>query len=403
MKNSEELQTFFRKGKIIEIEHRKNKHHYIDLRIKNGVLTSRCSLYYNLVGNSELNKILKEFNVGSPEELKDKECIFKYFIRKDQHKDQYYFLTPWYDIKSIETYEKDKIFFDNLRYFETPSLRLVEDTLKQTYVYKRNTIPKKESFDEIRKNGPKIRFNLGGVRYPIAIIDFESFYANIIINNEWKPKNDFKEIYLDYIKFLKNRKDEINKPEGVEERNKIKLLLEISIGCLKNKNFLFYDPELHSKIIEEGKKIIDSLSRKLKLIKEEYSNKQDFYLDIIRIHTDGIIIRIKKNYILEILKNLGWGLNHKKHFYPLNLEGFYKRGIFKGVNDFALIKEDNSLEVKGRFFKNNSVLIRNFLEGYYPLDFSRYEEERENILKSKLVKDNVKGVIQFLEECKPKK
>ena len=76
------------------------------------------------------------------------------------------------------------------------------------------------------------------------------------------------------------------------------------------------------------------------------------------------------------------------------------RGIFRNNTNFVLLAKDNQIIVKGLFFKGYGELVESFLWGYFPEDYTDYENKKNELMKNKDKK--LLEVLHYLESCKPK-
>ena len=245
-----------------------------------------------------------------------------------------------------------------------------------------------------------IGINKLGISLSVCEGDMKSFYSMNILTEKLCPNGDEKgEFYytLKKLNEIRETKSILGDPINTE---KVKLLIESLIGCLNNKSFCFYDFEAHESILLECKEIMKKIVQILKNYEEEG------LLKIIRVHTDGIYLNVKKEVCLKkifpelndyLAKN--WGTLYKFKF-----KGHHQRGLFKNVNNFFLWTQDKEPIVKGVFFKEYKELTSAFIQGYYntktgvPRDYSRYEELKEKLLKNPTKK--LYSLLNYLEGVK---
>ena len=348
--------------------------------------------------NSARNKLFRKLIIKNNEELTGKEVYLKFRLKPNpRDKNNFFKIVDLENIKTIEEYN-----------LEREILRLLTLDLQVSPVLQNRLIQKiskNKIKSPIKKNyvctsKQLITPPVCVVKSTICEIDLESFYPNIVLANQFIPENDLDKIYLKIIKKLLQIKQErhvLN--ESIEDFAKLKILMNSLIGNLKNKDFIFYSPELYDRIIGEGNRILQRVLNYIKRTKEGYEQRLEKgnFLEILRVHTDGIHLRIKvtkcKNDLLsKINKFLS---ESESDCYKFNYKGYWQRGIFKNKNNFALWKTGEPLIIKGTFFKKNKKLTEVFLKEFYSEDLPEY-----NKLKKELLLKNTKEqkeLINFLD------
>jgi len=348
--------------------------------------------------NSDRNKLLKKLNVGTNEELIGKEVYLKFKLKPSpRDKNNFYKLVDLKDIKTIEGYNLERGILELLA-SDFVAIPISQNQLIHRISTDKIKLPIKNNY--FCTNKQLITPPVCVVKSTICEIDLESFYPNIVLANQFIPENDLGGLYLEIIKKLLQVKQEghiLNEP--IEDFAKLKILMNSLIGNLKNKDFIFYSPELYDRIIGEGNRVLQRVLNYIKRIKEEYAQKVEKgnFLEILRVHTDGIHLRVKvarcKN---DLLSRINKFLSESESdCYKFNYKGYWQRGIFKNKNNFALWKTGEPLITKGTFFKKNKKLTEVFLKEFYSENLLEY-----NKLKKELLLKNEKGqkeLIDFLD------
>jgi len=77
------------------------------------------------------------------------------------------------------------------------------------------------------------------------------------------------------------------------------------------------------------------------------------------------------------------------------------RGLIKDKNNMAFFNRGEEIKIIGSFFEEYKELVYKFLDGYYPTDYTEYEEEKRGLLHEKKSK-KLLSVLDFLEKNKNK-
>lgn len=403
MKN-EFIEGVWYKGTIIEVIERLKPFPYLDLIIKSPQLTApkvKASLPLKYEEGCILWNISQELNKDIPS-LKGTELMYKFYRNEEGYK-----MVNSYDIKNLENYEEDKFLFDNIN-----ELNLINgkcyvgnefiEKLMLKYCKEIGLEPKrKKNKIQIKNEGAYIEIFRTGVNNPINIIDFESFYQSIALTHRLHPKRDIRMFYFRIMEKLFLRKRMLAETNrNPEELIKIKAVLESMVGCLNNQDFLFRDNMLHRRILKEGRNLIQKIIRFIEAESKIYETNGK-RLKIIRVHTDGIILAIKKEFLMnELLPKLNKYLkeiSRGKIYYNLKYKGTFMKGIFRDVNNYVLFNRDEPVIIKGKFFKEFDDLLYKFLYAHHSNNYEDYKKEKEKILKNKPSKKEL-DVLDYLEK-----
>ena len=392
------------KGKIIRYVERYRPHEYVDVYMKSEGITSseiKVSFPNSEIEGSKLKNFLNEFKCENKEELIGKEIYYKYYDRRiiQNGSSRIFHIAEDYNVKSVEEYKFEirvKEIIENEKFI---SVKLMNDFFGLE-------TRKKNKFEPVSVKQYIDLYQSQRVFSPVCEIDFESYYLNITLENQINPSGDNDGLFLKTINRLdKIRASNVLLGEKVWKIKELKIFSNSLIGALNNPEFCFYDPNQYFSIIREGRLIMKRVIQDLESTKEEYSENGD-YLQILRVHTDGIHLRVKSlNCKNELVPALNKYLEMNKSFrYKLKYKGYYQRGLFKSVNDFVLWTEGQEMVNKGSFFKDYPELTEAFMEGYYNpntysnKDYSKYDKLKEKLLKNPTKKLGV--LIDFLEGSK---
>ncbi len=259
--------------------------------------------------------------------------------------------------------------------------QFVENLLMFNATRRNEIIPSKPSYDEIRKRefnpveGAFVKLPEPGIYENIAVLDFRGLYPSIIISYNIDPNTIVEEgeAYESPIG-IKFRKDKLGLipetlKELVETRAKIKDMLKkmdkhseqyqklsaksqalkiISnsfYGYLGYARSRWYNRDCAASVTAFGRKHI----------KEAWEKSEKEGFEVLYIDTDSLFLLMKgksKEDVLKFLENIN---NELPGSMELELEGFYKRGIFvskksgaKGAKKkYALLGEDGSIKIRG--------------------------------------------------------
>ena len=359
----------------------------------------RLSIPNNVnVENSTRNKLFEKLTIKNSEELAGKEVYLKFRLKPNPRDNNNFIkIVDLENIKTIEEYNLEREILKLLT-LDSQVSPILQNQLIQKISKNKIKLSIKNNY--VCTNKQLITSPVCVVKSTICEIDLESFYPNIVLANQFVPENDSDKSYLKIIeKLLQIKKEGHILNEPIEDFSKLKILMNSLIGNLKNNDFIFYSPELYDRIIGEGNRVLQRVLNYIKRIKGEYVQRlaKGNFLEILRVHTDGIHLRIKvakckNDLLLKINKFLS---ESESDCYKFNYKGYWQRGIFKNKNNFALWKTGEPLIIKGTFFKKNKKLTEVFLKEFYSEDLPEY-----NKLKKKILLKNCKGqkeLIDFLD------
>lgn len=180
--------------------------------------------------------------------------------------------------------------------------------------------------------------------------DFASFYPNILINNNIKPRH----VKQDFINIVKTLTEEriLDKKEGRKKDAEIKKIVINSIyGLLGSDYYWLKDIKALLKITVTGQLIL------AKFLEDLYING----IQVISKNTDGILSIVKKDQkekYLEICENMS-------KLYNIGVEyTYYKKYIRKDINNYLAITTNNEIKQKGKYFSTKIQLAKGY---YYPI------------------------------------
>lgn len=390
-------------GKIVDMKEQYCPYHYYKFHVKQKGLTSPISILSIPIQegeNSRLQRLISNFGNLEPNEIIEKEVYYRNFRKENpNHNLAPFNVISYADFLPKEVFEK----FEHL--FRAIDGLIEEDgEYKVTINYlekmldkfiKRYKIHKIKSDEKPAKIGGLIEIRKLGYVSPIQIFDFENFYPSIFLENGLRPYLDNWDIFQETLTFLYYRKLELQDSEDYfDDIRKIKILMNSLIGALNNPEFIFYDPKLYKEIVKRGNSIMEKVRFN---IKELSKNNPNDYIETIRIHTDGIMIRAKKEFAIEnVYKGNSWIF---KPTLKLKYIGTYSRGLFKDVNNYVLYNPGEVI-IKGSFFKGFDLILTKFLFGYFPRNLEEYENEKKELISKDKTNKKLNQILEFLERLK---
>lgn len=168
--------------------------------------------------------------------------------------------------------------------------------------------------------------------------DVASYYPNLAIKNKFYPAH-YGEVFCDIYEGIYNERTLYPKKVFPMENLALKLALNGSYGKSNSEFSPLYDPLYTMKTTVNGQLLLCMLSERLM---EEIPDCQ-----MIQINTDGMTVRVHKNYIQQ-MKDIcaRW-----ERLTQLELENVqYSKMIIKDVNNYMAIKLDGSVKRKGAAF-----------------------------------------------------
>ena len=310
-------------------------------------------------------------------------------------------------------------------------IRMTYSQLVESYLTKRAhnlgaVIPNQPKFDEILKRkqftfaGGYVKEPIGGIHKDIAVLDFRSLYPSIIATFNISPetlncsccKNSGYKVPAANFWFCKRKKGFISsvikdlleerwkikeemkrKREGSKERHLldtrqqvIKIVANATYGYLGFPSSKWYCKECAQSAASWGRKLI-----------KEAMDKADKDFVVIYGDTDSAFLKPKKEKEKTFKKDIERFLRKINKTLPglieLDLQGFYKRGIFipKGLIKGTAKKRYALLDEKGK------LLIRG-LETVRKDWCSLAKELQRKVLEFVLEKEDTKRAVKYTKE-----
>ncbi len=259
--------------------------------------------------------------------------------------------------------------------------QFVENLLMFNATRRKEIIPSKPSFEEIKRRemnpieGAFVKLPSPGIYENIAVLDFRGLYPSIIISYNIDP---YTIIYEGEgyespvgVKFRKDKiglipetlkvlvetrakiKEELKTLDKYSERYKklsarsqaLKILANSFYGYLGYSRSRWYNRECAASVTALGRKHI----------KEAWEKSEEKGFEVLYIDTDSLFLLMKDKSKEDVLRFLEEINSELPGAMELELEGFYKRGIFvskksnsKGAKKkYALLGEDGSIKIRG--------------------------------------------------------
>lgn len=277
---------------------------------------------------------------------------------------------PW-EIKEQRTYRpnikiKDCI-FDYIKFESKEFNSLLEDLKNREVSNTKGAIA-----NSVIYKGFKYDFGTGGIHgcikpgvyesddeYIIIDADVASLYPSIAVQNKLFPAHlgpKFCEVYEDIL----NQRIVAKKAGNMTLSDGFKLSLNSVYGKSNDIHSFLYDPLYTLKTTINGQLMLAILAESL------VSNIED--LTVLQVNTDGITVKIHKNYVGDYYKIC----NDWSSLHLLNLEYVeYSKMIIRDVNNYMAISTKGKVKYKGAFeiqkelHKDNSFKV-------VPLAISNY-------------------------------
>ena len=234
---------------------------------------------------------------------------------------------------------KSKEFNELLKWFKS----LI---LKDTFNISKSIIYKEFKYD----------YGLGGIHgcikpgvyesdndYFIIDCDVSSLYPSIAINNNVYPKHLGKEFLTVYNNILIDRLKA--KQEGNKTINEAyKLALNGAYGKTNDQYSFLYDPLMTMTITCNGQLLLTMLCEQL------VDNISD--LTVLQVNTDGITVKIHKDYISTYYSICSkWEIDTKLALEYVN----YSKMVIMDVNNYCSVTDKNKIKQKGLFVINKEL------------------------------------------------
>lgn len=209
----------------------------------------------------------------------------------------------------------------------------------------------------------------------IKSLDIKSYYATIILNNKWSPKNFNNNGFLKILNYFYQLR--LKHYTNKHLSNLLKEILVITCGLFSVKKSSLYDRELAFKMYKTGQlilsKFIDMVSNKIPLS------------ELIMVNTDGCEYLIPKeheyiyNDIVEEWKqmfNLNLSLNDCEELYLWD------------INNYILVKKGN-IKCRGRFRHKDLCVEKDRSNLIIPLTIYNYFLNGINVESYIFKNDNI--------------
>ena len=177
-------------------------------------------------------------------------------------------------------------------------------------------------------------------------VDFGSFYPGCLTSFEFAPQQLDKDIFLSLIKTYTNERLQHKKLGNKKEAEALKIKINSLYGCLGDKYAFLYDLKTMYQVTINGQLILLQLIELLAL-----NNAKCFYAN-----TDGASFIIKRNN-LENIKQIAQQFADSIHI-PIEFD-LFKKCYIRDCNAFVIIKENDSLKLKGDYIYENLPLNKN--------------------------------------------
>lgn len=240
-------------------------------------------------------------------------------------------------------------------------------------------------------NGFKFDYGLGGIhgcikpgKYKndedniIIDLDVASFYPNLAIVNEFKPKH-LGEAFSTIYKHIYDERSRSKK--GSAKNAGLKLALNGSYGKSNDINSFLYDPQFTMSITVNGQLLLTMLAEKL----IDQTN-----CTTLQVNTDGLTIKVNKDKQPIINEIIDWW----QKLTGLQLESnYYNLMIIRDVNNYIARYTNNKVKYKGAFeivkelHKDSSMTI-------VPIALSEY------FLNNKPIQETIKNHKDIFDFCK---
>jgi DNA polymerase elongation subunit (family B) len=224
-------------------------------------------------------------------------------------------------------------------------------------------VKKTKIFYDLRLPNIVVRFAFGGLHSidlpkkfvttelkELTDFDFNSYYPNLLINYNVKPRH-VKPEFIQIVKTLTLERIK-DKQEGRKKDADIKKIVINSIyGLLGSEYYWLRDKKALLKITVTGQLWL------AKLLEELYLNE----IEVISMNTDGILSYVdvhKKDKYEEICNSISKQVNIEGEY------SYYKEYIRKDVNNYLSIDLNSKTKEKGKYFATEIQLSKGY---YYPI------------------------------------
>lgn len=246
--------------------------------------------------------------------------------------------------------------------------------------------------------GFKYVFGVGGIHgsinagiyeaddvYAIKDIDVSSYYPNLGIENNLFPLHLGQSFCKIYYEVYKTRQ---TYPKKSAPNLGLKLALNGVYGKSNSPYSPFYDPQYTMSITINGQLLLCMLSEKI------VDDIPD--ITLLQINTDGLTIKIKKEYSSKLDEIMKWWQDKTKLILEI---AYYDKMIIANVNSYSARYTNGNIKRKGAAFmykvsnselelhKNHSMLVvpiaieKYFYEGIKPEDYIPIHEDTYDFFK----------------------
>lgn len=271
----------------------------------------------------------------------------------------------------------------------------IQSLMLRSYFMNKHSLPKPQS--KVKYEGARKEVFLTGLGKPVVHADVTSLYPSIMLNNGIKPGSDVLHIFPSLLSFLTDirlkAKQDMQKTFDPTEKAKLdalqltyKILINSFYGYLGFSNALFNDMEQAAKVTEIGRNL---LSQMIDHISEAGGT-------IMEADTDGIYFvppngcdskGDHEGFINTISVMMPEGID-------IEHDGTYKKMLSYKKANYILLKEDNTLVVKGGAFRSRAMekFCREFIREAVKLFLNEdldgftalYERYKQKILSREL-------------------
>lgn len=369
--NDVEISCLLYEKKIPDYELRKDVSERYDVDVMNSNDTG--------IAKKILNKYYSEYTELEIDEFKDLRSYNKPFLLKE--------LVPEIKFKTKE-FQQLYEWFKIQEITEKTTIDLEEKELEKKK-------PVKIKYD-VLIDGIGIRFGLGGVhsldkpdifvsdeKYSLYDCDFASYYPNLLINNQIKPRH-VKHDFITIISTLTKERIR-DKVEGRKKDADVKKIIINSIyGLLGSDYYWLKDIKALLSITITGQLWLAKFAEDLIVAG----------IQVISLNTDGIVCRIKNEQEEEyrrICNSISEQLNIDVEFTK------YKKYIRKDVNNYISIDDHDKIKQKGKYFSTEIQISKGY---YYPIvSIALNNYYTKNIPIQTTIREN-KDVFNFMSSQK---
>jgi len=260
------------------------------------------------------------------------------------------------DLRDMRTYRKiihyENIVFDDIE-FKTPVLKKLLDEIRSQKYFMNQPYFNKSIIYE----GVKYKLGIGGIHSDdkpgvfskeddkdVEIIDCDitSMYPNLIINNNLYPAH-LSSLFLDLYKNIVQQRLKAKKEGRSTEAYVLKILVNSVFGKTMYEHHWLYDPLVGLRVTINGQLYMLMLIEALTLAG----------FAVLSANTDGIVSLVHDRELYKEVCNK-WSKRTK-----FNLEYTdYKKYVRRDVNNYIVIKYNDSVKEKGVFLQSDEISLR---------------------------------------------